>query len=109
MRSGQNVWQYASNGTRAQKWIVQKSGSAYTIASALDSNYVLDLSNGTVRSGGNIQIYQSNGTSAQKWCFEKQVSDREKCNSLASTYKNLLSDGTSVSYTHLTLPTICSV
>lgn len=37
----------------------------YYIASALDTNQVLDVSGGSHRNGANIQLYQKNGTDAQ--------------------------------------------
>lgn len=37
----------------------------YYIASALDTNQVLDVSNGSYNDGANIQLYQKNGTDAQ--------------------------------------------
>lgn len=39
----------------------------YTISSVLNSNYVLDVSNGSIANGANIQLYQSNGTQAQSF------------------------------------------
>ena len=38
-----------------------------TFVSALDYNYVLDISNGKIVNTQNIQLYQSNGTNAQKF------------------------------------------
>lgn len=89
----QNVWQFNSNNSRAQKWIVQKTSSGYKIMSAIDTNYVLDLYNGSVRNGGNIQVFTSNDTIAQRWNFAKQTTDRDTCNALASTNKGLMPDG----------------
>ena len=63
--NGQNVVQYTSNNSYAQKWIVVNVGSGYKIVSALDSNYVLDLYGGRVQNFSNIQIYKSNNTKAQ--------------------------------------------
>ncbi len=67
----QNVQQYTSNGTYAQKWIVVKDGSSYMIISALHPSYVLDLNNAQVVNSQNIQIFQSNNTKAQRWTFSK--------------------------------------
>ena len=39
----------------------------YTLVSALDNNYVLDISGGSSESQANCQLYQSNGTNAQKF------------------------------------------
>ncbi len=45
----------------------------YKLVSALDNNYVADISGGSSESQANCQLYQSNGTSAQKFSI--------KCNS----------------------------
>ena len=42
-----------------------------TFISALNSNYVLDISTGVVKNTQNIQLYQSNGTNAQKFKLTK--------------------------------------
>ena len=39
----------------------------YEIGSAINSNYVLDMSSSSIVNGGNLQIYQANGTNAQAW------------------------------------------
>lgn len=39
----------------------------YTIQSAINPNYVLDVANGSTQNGGNIQLYQNNDTSAQQF------------------------------------------
>ena len=72
---------------------MKKNGSGYTIVSAIDSNYVLDLSDGVVRNGKNIHIYSSNGTNAQKWNFSKFITQEEKLDQLAKDNKSVISDG----------------
>ena len=39
----------------------------YEIGSAINSNYVLDMTSSSMSNGGNVQIYKSNGTNAQAW------------------------------------------
>lgn len=39
----------------------------YVIRSAINTNYVLDLSNSQAYDGGRVQLWQYNGTNAQKW------------------------------------------
>lgn len=39
----------------------------YTIQSAINPNYVLDVANGSTQNGGNIQLYQNNDTTAQQF------------------------------------------
>lgn len=64
---------YSENGTYAQKWIVVNKNGKYQIISAVNPNFVLDLSNATLDGGdfGVIQLYYDNGTTAQRWVFEK--------------------------------------
>ena len=45
------------------------SNGYFTISSALDENYVIDLSNIDTTNGNNIKLYIQNGTKAQKWNF----------------------------------------
>ena len=45
----------------------KNSDGSITFVSALDSNFVLDISSGIVQNNKNIQLYQSNGTVAQKF------------------------------------------
>ena len=45
------------------------SNGTYTLVSALNNNYVVDISGGDTSSGANCQLYQSNGTDAQKFTF----------------------------------------
>lgn len=46
-------------------------GDYYYIASALDTNKVLDVKNGSSSNGANIQLYKKNGTNAQLFRFVK--------------------------------------
>lgn len=67
---GANVGVYSRNNTKAQKWLVQKSGSSYTISSALSTKslkLVLDVEGASTADGANVQLYASNGTKAQSW------------------------------------------
>lgn len=47
------------------KALTLKVNKYYYIASALDTNQVLDVSGGSHKDGANIQLYQKNGTDAQ--------------------------------------------
>lgn len=67
-----NVWQYNYNNSLAQKWIAKKnSDGSLTFVSALDKNYVLDISGGLIQNRQNVQLYQNNGTNAQKFKLTK--------------------------------------
>ena len=74
--SKRKIQLYSENGTYAQKWIVVNKNGKYQIISAVNPNFVLDLSNATLDGGdfGVIQLYYDNGTFAQRWNF-KQIYD----------------------------------
>ena len=84
--NGSNVEIFEMNGSLAQQWTFNAfktiqnkiddlaaankdniQEGTYEIGSAINSNYVLDMSSSSMASGGNLQIYQSNGTNAQAW------------------------------------------
>lgn len=46
------------------------SSKKYKIVSKLNSNYVLDVANGSKNGGANVQLYKWNGTAAQKFEFK---------------------------------------
>ena len=64
---------YSGNGTYAQKWIVVNKNGKYQIISAVNPNFVVDLSNASLDGGdyGIIQLYYDNTTAAQRWNFKK--------------------------------------
>lgn len=85
-KNGNNVDIYTRNDSEAQNWFFKKqenprieidqlasdnksvlTDGIYTIASAIDSNYVLDMTASSLSNGGNVQIYKSNQSSAQGW------------------------------------------
>lgn len=67
--SGANVWQYNSNRSKAQQWIIKPTGDGYFyIISALSGKY-LDVFGGNASGGTNIQVCNGNSTKAQKWKF----------------------------------------
>lgn len=74
--SKRKIQLYSENGTYAQKWIVVNKNGKYQIISAVNPNFVLDLSNATLDGGdfGVIQLYYDNGIFAQRWNF-KQIYD----------------------------------
>ena len=79
----QNVWLYNSNGTIAQKFNYEKvgttpsstadleDGGVYTIKSAKDQNYGLDIAGASENDSANVQIYTLNGTPAQQFKAQK--------------------------------------
>lgn len=84
VNKGQNIQLYADNGSAAQQWYIEPyvskeqkinnlasqnknvlSDGTYVIRSCKNSDYVLDVSGGSVLNYGNIQLYLSNNTPAQ--------------------------------------------
>ena len=84
VNKGQNIQLYADNGSAAQQWYIEPyvskeqkinnlasqnknvlSDGTYVIRSCKNSDYVLDVSGGSVLNYGNIQLYLANNTPAQ--------------------------------------------
>lgn len=67
-KSGNNVQQYAVNGTAAQRWIpVKQTNGSFVFYSGLGRNLVLDVNGGSVSNGANVQIWTANGSAAQRF------------------------------------------
>jgi beta-N-acetylglucosaminidase len=69
--SGANVQVYAANGTTAQKWELVATSALpdgyYTIASAQNSDLVVDIPCASRENGTKPQLYSSNDTAAQRF------------------------------------------
>ena len=60
------LWEY--NGTAAQKfYLIDTSLGDFTIHSAIDPKYVLDVKNGENKDGNIIQLYTLNLSLAQRF------------------------------------------
>ena len=59
-QNGRNVWQWTSNKTNAQNWILENAGNGYVYIRTALGNYYLDAKNAKSENGTNIQIYQFN-------------------------------------------------
>ncbi len=69
--SGSNVIQQKKSNDYNQKWIIKYDvNHNLRIVPATNSNYAIDICNGSVKNGSNIQVYTANNTAAQKWVFE---------------------------------------
>lgn len=75
--NGANVQVHAANGSEAQKWQLVKTApfveGLFTVQSAIDRSYVLDVRDGSSANGALLQVYQSNGTAAQKFQVSRQA------------------------------------
>lgn len=80
-----NVWVFTANGSKAQSYYLvntapvvegespDKEGEwqgVWTVASAKDGSYVIDLVGGSYSNSANVQLYKGNGTAAQRFYFE---------------------------------------
>lgn len=70
--SGTTIHAYAQNNTAAQRFYFVKTAARahtysgfYTIRSAKDKNFVLDIAGGSMDNKANIQLYKRNDTAAQ--------------------------------------------
>ena len=95
--SKRKIQLYSGNGTYAQKWIVVNINGKYQIISAVNPNFVVDLSNASLDGGdyGIIQLYYDNTTAAQRWVFEKIYTPGTQINIENNTYailKNIEGD-----------------
>ena len=74
---GTNVWQYASNGSDAQQWIIKKEGSYYRIISKCNG-LSMDISGGKSGNGTNVQVFEWNGSNAQLFTFDKEETTKSE-------------------------------
>lgn len=70
VQSGENIVQKAGT-SYAQKWVFRQLNGAVQIVSALNKDYVIDLSGAHSVNGRNINLYANNGSKAQQWKFVK--------------------------------------
>lgn len=73
---------YNSNGTKAQKWIVVKSGNMYLLKPESSMTRVMDISGASKNNNANVQLYTSNNTVAQKFTINK--ADKNSFGSIVS-------------------------
>ncbi len=75
--SGTNVQVYASNSSIAQQWSFTATElftpGTYTVVSAVNPNYALDVSGASKANGAPITLYSKNGTNAQKFRISKNT------------------------------------
>ena len=65
------VQAYTSNSTKAQKWILVKSGSHYALRPECATGYALDVVGASTSDDAKLQIYTSNNTAAQQFDISK--------------------------------------
>ncbi|MGN1275730.1 MAG: RICIN domain-containing protein, partial [Floccifex sp.] len=91
-KNSQNVQLYQFDGSASQFWNFIKfetmrqhldtmakenadvlQDGQYSFQSDINTNYVVDVSGGSLKNGGNVQIYSSNHTDAQGWIVSHDV------------------------------------
>jgi uncharacterized protein YycO len=64
------IIQWTYTGGNEQKWrLVQHSDGSYQFRSALNTNYVIDVTSGATANATKLQLYYRNDTPAQRWKF----------------------------------------
>lgn len=91
--NGTKLQTYAANGTKAQKWIIEKDGERFRIVSALNGQKVADVPGGSIASGARLQLYSANGTAAQSFYFVDPTAVRSELDKLASDNREVVKDG----------------
>ena len=91
--NGTKLQAYAANGTKAQKWVIEKDGERYRIVSALNGQKVADIPGGSLASGAGLQLYSANGTAAQSFYFVDPMTVRSELDKLASDNREVVKDG----------------
>lgn len=70
VKNGSNILQYASNGGSNQHWYVEWNIKGYfVLRSALNPNYVIDVTGGHAVNSTNVELYAYHGGVAQGWNF----------------------------------------
>lgn len=70
MADGANVQIFSTNGTNAQKFILNNLGNNYYTMTCVNSNKLIDVAGGNGSSGTNVWQYTANNTDAQKWILK---------------------------------------
>ena len=71
MANGANVQQWQSNGTDAQKWIIQETGDGYYYIISKLSDLYLTVDGGKAEGGANVQVNTGSSSQSQKFKFEQ--------------------------------------
>lgn len=73
VNSQADVQAYTTNGTKAQKWLIVKSGEHYALIPECATGYALDVSGGSKEENAKLQIYSNNNTGAQQFDIDKAL------------------------------------
>lgn len=78
IKNNSNIQVYTGNGTNAQKFILESltnnkktiNDGTYAIKCSSNTNYCLDVANGSKADGANLQIYKYSNSDSQKFKVE---------------------------------------
>lgn len=84
LRESQNMSVQAAAPASSEPEPVQIEEGFYTIRSAIDSSFALDVSGGSNRSGANVQLWSGNDTAAQTWYVSRNEDGSYSIESLCS-------------------------
>ena len=80
VKNGENIQIFTSNGTNAQKFKLERynteipkktvDNGTYVVKSAINNNYVLDVSNANKNDRANVQIWQNANVTQQRFKIE---------------------------------------
>lgn len=73
LSNGRNVQLYASNGTKAQGWIVSHDSKGYVTITNENSGKVMEVAGNKVGNLVNVQQNQANSNMGQKWIAMKKA------------------------------------
>lgn len=79
--NGRNVDVWTENGSMAQRWWAEKSGTGFIMHSMVGDGmtYVLDVTGGFTANGTNLEIWSANGSAAQLFTTHDVLAAPEEC------------------------------
>ena len=96
LRNGVTVAQRGYDGSLQGKWMIKKANGGYVIASAWDSNIVLDIPGAKDANSIGLQVYERNNSKAQTWSMkllETASQTQSRLDKLAELHRAELPDG----------------
>ena len=84
LRESQNMSVQAAASASSEPAPIQLEEGFYTIHSAIDSSFVLDVSGGSNYPGANVQLWSGNDTAAQTWYVSRNEDGSYSIESLCS-------------------------
>ena len=92
-QQGRNIDMWKANNTRAQRWIVERSGQGLTLHSAADPGFALDIDSDRMAGGTNVRAWKLNDTDSQRLIAQPPAIGAQAADLLADAHRHDLSDG----------------